>query len=184
MSGQQISISATEGGRFDCYVSLPASGPAPAVVIMSSIFGVDDDVKRNADDLAAQGYLAAAPDLFWRGDAGPMTRTEEGMRRARERAKQRDTLIDQGVQDLADVITLLKSHREFDGQVDHQEVGGPHHQEHPEGGPEQERIELAHLPVAQAGVDAAGNARDLEASAKGLDRLAQDLESITRRYAR
>jgi carboxymethylenebutenolidase len=118
MSAQDIKIAAADGGQFDCCLGLPATGPAPGVVIMSSIFGVDDDVRGNIDDLTAQGFVAAAPDLFWRGDGGPMPRTEEGMRRARARgALDRAAQIEQGVDDLRDVIAELERYAEFDGNV-------------------------------------------------------------------
>ena len=56
MSGQTIKLSASEGGAFDCYLALPegGGGKGPAVVLMSSIFGVDADLRKNADDLAAE----------------------------------------------------------------------------------------------------------------------------------
>ena len=88
-----IKVAATGGGEFDCYVALPKSEKGPALVIMPAVFGVDDDVRKMVDDLAAKGIVAAAPDLFWRGDSGPMPRTEEGRRRATERSADRETLI-------------------------------------------------------------------------------------------
>ena len=39
-------IVASGGGTFDCYVSLLESGPGPALVIMSAVFGVNEDVHR------------------------------------------------------------------------------------------------------------------------------------------
>jgi carboxymethylenebutenolidase len=116
MTGQDIRIAATEGGDFDCYVSRPASGPAPAVIIMSSVFGVDDDVRRDIDDLAARGFIGAGPDLFWRGDGGPKPRTEEGDRQAKARAKNRAPLIEAGVGDLADVMAHLRGLPECNGK--------------------------------------------------------------------
>jgi dienelactone hydrolase len=76
----------TAGGSFDCYLSAPVSaGKAPGIVMASTVFGVDADLRKMCDDLAAQGFLAAAPDFFWRGDKGPLPRTEED-RNARVRA--------------------------------------------------------------------------------------------------
>lgn len=121
MAGLDINIQATEGGDFDCYLSLPDSGPeagaAPGVVIIASVFGVDGDVRAMADELAGHGFAVAAPDPFWRGDKGPMARTEDGRRRAAARAEDRERLIEQGVQDLADTMADLKARAVCNGRI-------------------------------------------------------------------
>ena len=117
MPGDDVKIAASEGGEFDCFLSLPTTGKAPALVIMSSIFGADDDVREICDDIAGQGFIAAAPDLFWRTDAGPMPRTEDGRKRAAARAKDRDSSIERGVKDLADVMADLKTRPECNGRI-------------------------------------------------------------------
>lgn len=116
MAGQDIRIAANDGGKFDCYLSLPTGAPGPAVIIMSSVFGVDDDVRGDLDRLAAQGFVAAGPDLFWRGDKGPKPRTEEGDRQAKARAQPRAPLIEAGVQDLSDVLDHLRALPECNGK--------------------------------------------------------------------
>jgi carboxymethylenebutenolidase len=44
--------------------------PAPAVVVIQEIFGVNADVRDTCDELAAAGYFALSPDLFWRMEPG------------------------------------------------------------------------------------------------------------------
>jgi len=67
MPGTTVKIRSREQGEFDCYLALPASdGKAPAVVLACAIMGVDKDMRELVDEFAAQGYIAAAPDLFWR----------------------------------------------------------------------------------------------------------------------
>ena len=117
MKGQDIKINASEGSKFDAYLSLPRSGSGPGVVIISSVFGVDGDVRDMADTLAGHGFVVAAPDPFWRGDSGPMDRSEDGMRRAAERAKDREPIIERGVQDLADTIAELRKHDQCNGRI-------------------------------------------------------------------
>jgi carboxymethylenebutenolidase len=51
------------------YVSTPVRtgdrpGPWPGVVVVHDVFGMTDDVREQADWLAAAGYLAAVPDLY------------------------------------------------------------------------------------------------------------------------
>jgi carboxymethylenebutenolidase len=53
------------GGTLPGYLAVPTTpGPWPAVVVLHEIFGLSDDVRRQADRFAAEGYLALAPDLF------------------------------------------------------------------------------------------------------------------------
>ncbi len=112
-----IKIAAAGGGEFDCALTLPEAGPGPALIIMSSIFGVDEDVRSALDDLAAKGIVAAAPDLFWRSEPGPMPRTEEGQASARKRAADRVKLIEIGMQDLADVMGMVKELPQCNGRI-------------------------------------------------------------------
>jgi carboxymethylenebutenolidase len=63
---------ATDGGNMAAYVAAPGSGSGPAVVVISTIFGVDDNIKGLCDDLAREGCVALAPNLFWR-DKDPAT---------------------------------------------------------------------------------------------------------------
>ncbi len=78
-----IKIAATGGGEIDCYCAAPDSGPVPGVVIMCTIFGVDEDLRNIVDDLASKGVIAAAPDLFWRGDSDRRTARKRDARKHR-----------------------------------------------------------------------------------------------------
>ena len=53
-------------GSFGAYLAGPKSGKGPGVVVIQEIFGINKFVRNVADWLADQGYLALAPDLFWR----------------------------------------------------------------------------------------------------------------------
>jgi carboxymethylenebutenolidase len=44
--------------------------PASAVVVLQELFGVNADIRETCDELAAQGFIAVAPDLFWRQEPG------------------------------------------------------------------------------------------------------------------
>jgi carboxymethylenebutenolidase len=62
-----IRIDTLEGdGGFDAYVAEPNGTPRAAIVVIQEIFGVNEGIRRKCDKWAAKGYLAIAPDLFWR----------------------------------------------------------------------------------------------------------------------
>jgi carboxymethylenebutenolidase len=53
-------------GSFKAYVARPSGTPKGAVVAVQEIFGVNAVMRGKADWLAREGFLAIAPDLFWR----------------------------------------------------------------------------------------------------------------------
>src|ERR1700719_2929415 len=57
-------------GAFGAYIARPKTLPAPAVVVLHEVFGVNADIRKTCDELAGQGFLAVAPDLFWRQEPG------------------------------------------------------------------------------------------------------------------
>ncbi len=52
------------------YVASPAGTPRAAIIVIQEIFGVNPGIRKKADDWAARGYLAVAPDVFWRQKPG------------------------------------------------------------------------------------------------------------------
>src|SRR6516225_3725166 len=66
MAGQTIDITAADGGRFHGYLSLPAKGDGPGLILLQEIYGVNQTIRAAADLFAEEGYVVLAPDLFWR----------------------------------------------------------------------------------------------------------------------
>jgi carboxymethylenebutenolidase len=69
MSGETITIKGPDGS-FSGYLSKPASGKGPGIVVIQEIFGVNKVMRDITDDLAREGYVALCPDLFWRIEPG------------------------------------------------------------------------------------------------------------------
>lgn len=66
----ETKIKAADGGEFMAYVAKPKAAKAPAVLVIQEVFGVNKFVRKVADWLAGEGFLAIAPDLFWRIEPG------------------------------------------------------------------------------------------------------------------
>jgi carboxymethylenebutenolidase len=115
MSGKDVEIHSSGGGEFDCYLAVPKTDPAvPAMVLASAVHGVDADIRAIADEFAADGYIVAAPDLFWRSVPGPLPRGDD---RTKTRAQPRLERIKAGETDLADTLAFLRTLPQFNGRA-------------------------------------------------------------------
>jgi carboxymethylenebutenolidase len=67
----RIAIETLEGdGGFSAYLAEPEAAPRGAIVVIQEIFGVNEGIRRKCDHWASLGYVAVAPDLFWRLEPG------------------------------------------------------------------------------------------------------------------
>ena len=116
MTDNTITITVADG-TFNAYVARPASMPAPAVIVIQEIYGVNAVMRTVADRLAAAGFLAVAPDLFWRIEPGiDLTdQTEAGNARAFELFGLYD--VDVGVKDIAATIDAVRALPDCTGKV-------------------------------------------------------------------
>jgi carboxymethylenebutenolidase len=115
MQRKDIKIRSTAGGAFDCYLATPdAQGKVPAIVLASAVHGVDKDIRAIADEFAAAGYIAAAPDLFWRSIPGPLGRDDD---RTKQRSQPRLEKIKAGEADMADALAELRRLPQFNGRA-------------------------------------------------------------------
>jgi len=57
----------TQDGKMDAYVAQPKeSGKYPGIVVIQEAFGVNSHIKKVTERIAAEGYVAIAPDIFHR----------------------------------------------------------------------------------------------------------------------
>src|SRR5262245_9713663 len=112
---KDVKIASADGGEFACYLALPKSdGETPAVVLACAVYGVDADLRQIADEFAAAGIIAAAPDLFWRTIPGPLPHDDK---RCQERSQPRLQRIKEGEQDMADTLASIRSLPNFNGRA-------------------------------------------------------------------
>lgn len=55
---------------FSAYCAQPAGTPKAAIIVIQEIFGVNPGIRAKCDHWAKLGYLALAPDMFWRVQPG------------------------------------------------------------------------------------------------------------------
>lgn len=71
MTTTNTEIPALDGdGKIPAYVVKPEGTPRGAIIVQQEIFGVDAGIRKKADGWASKGYLAVAPDTFWRQQPG------------------------------------------------------------------------------------------------------------------
>jgi carboxymethylenebutenolidase len=61
--GEMVSF-ASNGGGCEGYLATPASGNGPGVIVIQEWWGLVDHIRDVTDRLAAEGFVALAPDLF------------------------------------------------------------------------------------------------------------------------
>ncbi len=115
MLRKDIRIRSSGGDEFNCYFAAPdGKAKTPAIVLASAVHGVDHDIRAIADDFASHGYIAAAPDLFWRSIPGPLARDDK---RSAERSQPRLEKIRTGEADLADTLAEIHKDPQFNGRA-------------------------------------------------------------------
>lgn len=95
-------------GDFSAYLSTPASGSGPGLLVIQEIFGVNQSMRQMCDDFAAQGFVALCPDIFWRQEPGIQItdKTDEEWQKAFQLFQGFD--VDKGIEDLKDSIAALR----------------------------------------------------------------------------
>ncbi|MFC4118657.1 dienelactone hydrolase family protein [Nonomuraea zeae] len=103
-------------GSFDVRLWLPDTGSGPGILLVQEIYGVGPYIEKVALDLAARGYVVAAPDLFWRRQPHWQgEHTPEGTRASLDVAAGFD--IAQGVADCALTVGHLNAMPEVRGGI-------------------------------------------------------------------
>jgi carboxymethylenebutenolidase len=104
------------GGSFPALLARPAGTPAPAIVCVSSIFGVTDEARRWLRADSAAGFVTVVYDPFWRTDPGPLSPLVDA-ERARATARRDATAVEDATADLAAVIDAVRALPECNGRV-------------------------------------------------------------------
>jgi carboxymethylenebutenolidase len=114
--GNDIRIKGPDG-EFGAYLASPGTGRGPGLVVIQEIFGINAVMRGIADDFAARGYFAVAPDLFWRLEPGVQLsdKTDAEWKRAFDLMGRFDQ--DKGVGDIQTTISHVRQIPGCSGRV-------------------------------------------------------------------
>lgn len=114
-----VTINAHDGGAFDAYLATPANltDKTPAIIVVQEIFGVNNDVRKKCDDWAAKGYLAIAPDLFWRQQPGVQLNTLDEAEWKQAFGYLQGFDVDLGVDDIKSTLAYMRGQPNCTGAV-------------------------------------------------------------------
>lgn len=114
-----VTINAHNGGTFGAYLATPANltDKAPAIIVVQEIFGVNNDVRKKCDDWAAKGYIAIAPDLFWRQQPGVQLNTLDEAEWKQAFGYLQGFDVDLGVEDIKSTLAYMRGQPNCTGAV-------------------------------------------------------------------
>jgi len=116
LTTKRIRVASHDGNWFSAYLALPPRLPAPGIVMVAEIFGVNPPLRMCADDFAGRGYAVLAPDMFWRMERDvELGYDKESYQRAYAFHKAFDYEI--GVRDATSAIEALRAMPECTGKV-------------------------------------------------------------------
>jgi carboxymethylenebutenolidase len=118
MPGQNISLRAGSGAEFTAYLAAPdtqlQTARASAVLVLQEIFGVNAFVRGVCDRFAEAGFMAIAPDLFWRQEPGVQL-SEKQLEQALRLLQGLDQ--EQAIDDCSDAIGYISALPDFSGRI-------------------------------------------------------------------
>ncbi len=109
-------IPARDGQEFEAHVALPDARTGPGILLCHEALGTTDYLRNVADRFAALGYVAVAPDVFWRIERNvELGHDDAGLTRAGEILGSFDA--EAGTRDMVDALAMLRAQPEVSGPV-------------------------------------------------------------------
>ena len=112
-----VEINKNKETKFKGYVTAPASGVYPGVLLLHQEFGIDASVRNIAELYAAKGYTVFVPDLFWRTLAGCELncKKDQDLDKAKELIKSFN--MEKGYEDIVTCLQWLRETPQCNGLV-------------------------------------------------------------------
>jgi carboxymethylenebutenolidase len=114
--GAIIEFGTADGVQMRGYLSCPAKGSGPGLILVHDMTGLDDFMRDMADRLAEEGYVCLAPDLYGRLEAG-VGLDDSDASRAHAQSLRQHFDVELGLRDLASSIDALRTRAEHCGKL-------------------------------------------------------------------
>jgi carboxymethylenebutenolidase len=112
MPSTDITNTTRDNETYDGYLASPSGeAKAPGILLITAIFGIDDEMKELTNAFADDGFVVSVPDIFWRVMPGPTA----DMEKAFDRYGKFDPV--KGMLDIEDLIKDLKGNPRCNGKV-------------------------------------------------------------------
>lgn len=117
IKGRTFQIGGTDDKPFNGYLVTPEVTPAPAVVVLQEILGITAFIDDVCHMLAEAGFVALAPDLFWREEPGLVLDGTDDRQVARGRAAMQAIGLETMAADSLATIRIARGLVECSGKV-------------------------------------------------------------------
>jgi carboxymethylenebutenolidase len=104
-------------GVMGAHVAYPARTPAGAIIAIMEIWGVNDTMRRHAQEFAEAGFVCLVPDLFWRQEPGVQLSDKDPAQVRKAFDLYYDFDYELGVRDMEDTVAFLKNDEQTNGRV-------------------------------------------------------------------
>ncbi|MEE2760684.1 MAG: dienelactone hydrolase family protein [Pseudomonadota bacterium] len=112
MPSSEITYTTRNSETFTGYLARPdGDGPFPGILMITAIFGIDDEMLELANSWAADGFVVSVPDIFWRVMPGPTADMEKAF------GRYNDFDFDKGMEDVEDLINDLRGRDDCNGKI-------------------------------------------------------------------
>lgn len=115
MSEPTVVMVTTPDGEMPAHLWLPEGGSGPGILLVQEIFGISRYVRQRASDLAEQGYVVLAPEIFWRLGVSAVPEGPGALEEAMAVAGRADW--DEAVADARAALAALHGREEVQGAV-------------------------------------------------------------------
>jgi len=113
---ESVRVPTHDDDELDAHLAVPASGGGAGIVLLHEGLGLTDYTRAVAGRITDLGYVAMAPELFWRTERNvDLAHDDRGLARALELILQYD--VEKGVRDVASAMAYLAARPEVDGTV-------------------------------------------------------------------